>query len=141
MTRRQEILDRYNAMLQSPIPMEECRKGYVYELYSRNLRWGIYDGEEGFIGVREKFGSRYLFTEYHWDQGPPHGTVKPLTEMGPYPGDVWEGRSEDNKWIQNDEMFEWLEEFGREHLHIQDEYYEEMEKERQTGLDEPRRAD
>ncbi len=26
--------------------------------------------------------SRYLFTEYHWDQGPPHGTVKPIVEVG-----------------------------------------------------------
>ena len=50
--------------------MEQCVKGRVYKLWCRNLSIGVYDGKEGFIGIRTKFGSRYLDTEYHWDQGP-----------------------------------------------------------------------
>lgn len=57
--------------------MSECVKRGVYRINSRNLTVGVYDGDEGFIGIREKFGSKFLFTEYHWDQGPPFGTVRP----------------------------------------------------------------
>jgi hypothetical protein len=67
--------------------MTECIKGHVYKLRSRNLAYGIYDGNNGFIGIREKFGDLYLFTEYHWDQGPPYGTVRPEEDLGPYPSD------------------------------------------------------
>ncbi len=63
------------------IPMEECRKGFLYRIRSRNLDYGVYDGNGGFIGIRQKFGFRYLFTEDHWDTGPPFGTVKPLEEL------------------------------------------------------------
>jgi len=64
------------------IPMEECKTRRLYRIRSRNLRVGVYDGKEGFLGIRTKFGSRYVFTEYHWDQGPPHGTVKPQEDLG-----------------------------------------------------------
>jgi hypothetical protein len=45
----------------------------------------VFDGSGGFVGIREKFGSEYLFTEYHWDTGAPCGTVHPveLLEMCP----------------------------------------------------------
>ena len=64
------------------IPIAECTPGRVYQIQSRHLTFGVYDGEEGFIGIREKFGHRYLFTEYHWDQGPPHGTVSGQKDLG-----------------------------------------------------------
>jgi hypothetical protein len=48
----------------------------IYQIHSRNLDIAVYDGREGFIGIREKFGSTYLFTEYAWEQGPPFGTVR-----------------------------------------------------------------
>lgn len=62
------------------IPKEACIKGRLYILRSRNLPMGVYNGEGGFIGVREKFGTFFLFTEYHWDNGPPFGTVKPVSD-------------------------------------------------------------
>ena len=67
------------------IPMDECVERGVYEINSRNLLAGVYDGKGGFIGIRLKFKSRYLFTEYHWDTGTPYGTVQPikLIEMLP----------------------------------------------------------
>ena len=64
------------------IPIAECTPGRVYQIQSRNLTFGVYDGNEGFIGIREKFGHRYLFTEYHWDQGPPYGTVSGQKDLG-----------------------------------------------------------
>ena len=67
------------------IPLEQCQKGGLYRIRSRNLSFGVFNGDGGFVGIREKFGSEYLFTEYHWDTGAPFGTVKPveLLEMCP----------------------------------------------------------
>lgn len=45
------------------IPFDELEVRGVYVLRSRNLRVGVWTGA-GFIGIREKLGSRYLFTEY-----------------------------------------------------------------------------
>jgi hypothetical protein len=39
-------------------------KGGVYAIRSRNLSVGVYDGDDGFVGIRKKFNERYLFTEY-----------------------------------------------------------------------------
>jgi hypothetical protein len=33
------------------------------------------------MGLREKFGREYPFTEFHWDNGPPFGTVSPIEEL------------------------------------------------------------
>lgn len=71
-----------------PIPMAACEKRAVYRILSRNLWIGVYDGKEGFVGIREKFGSKYLFTEYHRDQGAPFGTVTPIEKIGVLPDNV-----------------------------------------------------
>lgn len=55
--------------------MEDCIPGRVYELRCRNLAFGVYDGAGGFIGIRTKFGSRFLDTEFHWDKSKHFGTV------------------------------------------------------------------
>lgn len=60
------------------IPLEQCQKGGLYRIHSRNLCFGVFDGHGGFVGIREKFGSEYLFTEYHWDFDAYCGTVKPV---------------------------------------------------------------
>ena len=61
------------------IPMAQCIPRRVYQIRCRNLSFGVWNGKEspwaGFIGIREKFGSEYLFTEYHCDTGAPHGTL------------------------------------------------------------------
>lgn len=64
------------------IPLEKCRHGWTYEIHSRNLIVGVFNAEKkGFVGIREKFGSRYLFTEFHYDTGAPYGTVHPEKEI------------------------------------------------------------
>jgi hypothetical protein len=64
--------------------LDQCVTGHLYRIFSRNLRLGIFDGQGGFIGIRTKFGERYLFTEYHWD-APAFPTVKPLEDLGQVP--------------------------------------------------------
>ena len=77
-----------NGGLADYIKMDNCVKGHLYRIDSRNLSLGVYDGKEGFIGIRTKFRDRYLFTEYHHDQGAPHGTVFPLEDLGPIPEEI-----------------------------------------------------
>lgn len=67
----------------------------LYRLKSRNLSCGVWNpGTHGFIGIREKFGDHFLFTEYHWDE-PAFATARPLYEVDVMP--EWmpleEGRS------------------------------------------------
>jgi hypothetical protein len=70
------------------LPLATCVRGHVYRLHSRNLDLGVFNGETGFLGLREKFGSRYLFCEYHWETGAPFGTVYPLEDLGLIPEDL-----------------------------------------------------
>lgn len=64
------------------IPLDRCEDRGVYQIYSRNLTVGVFNkATRGFIGIREKFGSLYLFEEYHYDAGPPYGTVHPLRKL------------------------------------------------------------
>lgn len=69
----------------SHIPLHECYKGYVYKLNSRNLSYGVFDGQDGFIGIREKFDSKFLFKEYHYDS-PAFATAKPILQIEKIPG-------------------------------------------------------
>lgn len=86
------------------IPLSECKHGYLYKIDSRNLNTGIFNSENnGFIGIRTKFGREYLFTEFHYDTGAPFGTVKPLEEIGRSPFDILD---------ENDpELFQFLENY------------------------------
>jgi len=87
-------------MIEHPdrISIADCVEGHVYLLLSRNLVLGVFrrssdEGvvehmqrfDTGFVGIREKFGHRYLFEEYHWDCGEPYGTANPLEDLGPLP--------------------------------------------------------
>lgn len=71
------------------ISIDDCKDRYLYKLSSRNLTFGVYNAEhKGFIGIREKFGATYLFTEYHWDTGKPFGTAKALEEIEELPKSI-----------------------------------------------------
>jgi hypothetical protein len=62
--------------------IEDCIKGRVYKIRCRNLSYGVWNGRDGFIGIRLKFHDRYLFTEYHYDTGAPFGTVWSAIDTG-----------------------------------------------------------
>ena len=53
----------------------------VYRLHSRNLEYGVYTGDGGFIGIREKAGDRYLDKEY-MTRGEWRGTAVALELVG-----------------------------------------------------------
>lgn len=74
-------------------------RGHLYRIRSRNLPYGVYDGRGGFIGIREKFGALYLFTELDYDLGAPYGTVTVKEDLGPVPEGIepaeWLGQGEE----------------------------------------------
>lgn len=97
--------------------IENCQHGWLYRVYSRNLNLGVYREEKrGFVGIRHKMARRYLFTEFHWDIGPPHGTANPLEAICQCPVERLDeylrpvSVSEINP---NTELFDWIEEQGK----------------------------
>lgn len=90
------------------LSIEQCEHNNLYRINGRNFSLGIYNKkEQGFVGIREKFGTEYLDLEYHWDTGPPYGTVKPIEFLEKCLIDV------NNK---DDELFEWLKERRKYYL-------------------------
>ena len=69
------------ARIAARISKSECVDRTLYRIHSRNLTQGIYRTETGgFLGLREKLGSIYIFEEYHLDNGP-CSTVNPLEAL------------------------------------------------------------
>lgn len=59
---------------------EDLLEGEIYECDGRNFTYGIWNGE-AFDYLRTKFGQKFFDVEYHWDDGAPYGTVKPIRLM------------------------------------------------------------
>lgn len=69
------------------IPLSECQHGHLYRLESRNLSFGVFNkSTQGFIGIRTKFGEKYLFTEFHYEAD--MGTAYPDKDFGPIPDHI-----------------------------------------------------
>lgn len=86
------------------IPPNEIKIGYTYKIKARNFHYGVAHmeyGHIGFIGIRHKFQSTYLFSEVHWDEDPQFGTVKPISEIEECPVK--------NIHIDSPELFSYLE--------------------------------
>lgn len=63
------------------IPKAECKDRRLYRIRSRNLVLGVYrEATGGFLGLREKFGSVFIFEEYHWENEA-FATVQPVEEL------------------------------------------------------------
>lgn len=62
--------------------IKDCIQGRVYKIRCRNLAYGVWNGRDGFIGIRQKFNSRFLFTELHWDASQTFGTVREAIDTG-----------------------------------------------------------
>lgn len=85
------------------LPREACKHRHLYRIQSRNLPLGVWnETTKGFVGIRLKFGSRYLFEEYHWDE-PEFATAKPTELLEPLPDDI-----ELNENRANAALFDWL---------------------------------
>jgi hypothetical protein len=88
------------------IKIQDCKHSYLYKINSRNLDPGVFNEKtKGFIGIREKFGQKYLFTEFYHDIGAPYGTVKPLEEICKIPSDIkideYESHELGREWAVN----------------------------------------
>ena len=64
------------------IPLKELEIGECYELDSRNLRKGVWDGKE-FHGIRLKFGDLFMDSEIHYDLDDHYGTAKAISKLEP----------------------------------------------------------
>lgn len=62
--------------------LEDCVPRRLYHVGCRNLTYAVYNGDGGFIGIRVKWKSRYLFTELHWDKCESFGTVHTAIDTG-----------------------------------------------------------
>lgn len=67
----------------------ECKNRFLYYISSRNLTFGVFNKiTGGFTGLRTKFGSVYAFEEFHWNNGPPYGTVTPIKILEELPSEI-----------------------------------------------------
>ncbi len=58
------------------IPLASLIHKRIYRIHSRNLVVGVWNKDtNGFVGIRNKFGSEYLFTEYEYDTNDKYGTA------------------------------------------------------------------
>lgn len=78
---------------------EQLIKGRVYRLKSRRLGYGVWDGKAAFVGVRTKFGFKFLDDENHWNIE--CGTVKGAEDTGiDMPPEINIGSKELLEWLQ-----------------------------------------
>ena len=62
------------------IPKEQLKKGVFYIVDARNFNLAVWQGDY-FVGVRNKWGALFADREYHYADGAPYGTVKPIREF------------------------------------------------------------
>jgi hypothetical protein len=73
---------------QGMIKLEQLQRGRVYRLESRNLECGVWNGKDGFIGIRTKFGGQFLDMEIHWGLSKTFGTARALEALGAIPESI-----------------------------------------------------
>ncbi|MBX3269583.1 MAG: hypothetical protein KF729_04950 [Sandaracinaceae bacterium] len=74
----------YGSLLARRVPREDVVIGRAYVIHARNGGVGVAIEQEGRLGYRlhrEKSGDHFLFVEWDWDEGPPHGTAFPLSPI------------------------------------------------------------
>lgn len=90
------------------IPREQLERGAIYRLRSHNLNFGVFNGEDRFVGIREKFGRYRLDSEVLVDEGPPFGTASALEKVGAVPEGIeireLSGRRDQKtgRWVDRD---------------------------------------
>lgn len=118
------------------IKLEDCQHGKLYKLHARNIKIGVWCAEtQSFIGIRTKFGSRFLDDEHHWD-APEFATASPLEIIGEIPSDI----VIDKNYYGSDIIFQWLDAKEKE-LGFSDEATEKWKLELfQAELDERKKT-
>jgi hypothetical protein len=72
--------------LEKYLKVDELEDRGVYRIIARNIAVAVYRADRHeFIGIRTKFGSRFLDGEYHWDPGKDgdgtYGTAQPTRKL------------------------------------------------------------
>ncbi len=118
------------------IKLENCQHGKLYKLHARNIKIGVWCSEtQSFIGIRTKFGSRFLADEHHWD-APEFATASPLEVIGEIPSDI----VIDKNYYGSEVIFQWLDAKEKE-LGFSDESFEKWKLESfQAELDERKKT-
>ena len=95
------------------IKLDQCIDGALYSIDARNFSIGVFNKEaQGFVGVRTKFGHRFLDVEFLWDSD---GTVKNADFICMSPvEDSSEGYWLNGEYFNNQELLIWLEEKSKE---------------------------
>ena len=63
------------------IKVPDLKDGFLYRILARNAGYGIwFEEQNAFTISRHKFGSNFLFEEYHWDNES-FATAKPIEEL------------------------------------------------------------
>lgn len=68
------------------LKVDELEEGAFYWVTGRNIRvaqWITTKKGLVFEGPRTKFNQVFLDAEYHWDEGPPFGTCRPIRKATP----------------------------------------------------------
>ena len=55
---------------------------------SRNLESGAWNGKNGFVGIRAKFGRRFLDMEIHWGLSKTFGSAQAVESLGTIPESI-----------------------------------------------------
>jgi hypothetical protein len=67
--------------LENYIKIEDLKGGYLYKIKARNAEYGIWIPEKKSFAIsRIKFGSNFIFEEYHWDCEA-FATARPVEEI------------------------------------------------------------
>lgn len=70
------------------IKLEDCEHRKLYKVIARNILIGVFNKEtQEFQGIREKFGSRFVDGESHWD-APAFATCAPMEVIGELPSEI-----------------------------------------------------
>jgi hypothetical protein len=67
------------------IKRSELRRGDIYRLRARNIRYGVWDGDSQFIGIRDKFGLRLDAESLDDPEFAPYNTAVALERVGEVP--------------------------------------------------------
>jgi len=102
---------RLNELRAQRIKIEDLQDRKLYRLLARNIKIGVWNAaRQEFLGIREKFGRRFIDAELHWD-APAFATAAPIEVLGELPEHI----ALDDNIFRNTEFFSWLEEQENTH--------------------------
>jgi len=106
------------------LKINELKDGYLYSIDARNAGFGIWNSKkESFIISRFKFGTNFIFEEYHVDC-PAFATAMPLKELekSPFSSEDFEmvlrknEEGEMMQYIKEEEMLKYLNKFEEQKI-------------------------